>query len=794
MPETIQTHNATPQPRQRLHLLPRGIGARVNLAFAIICAVMVGTLILSWLAFEELGEQISEFNDIRTPSLSKSIHLLSIANSFHGKGPSLAGASSDNERQKIYERLFDDLNRMALLNVASTSEQIETENYERIGRLVERLKTSLTLLNSSAKYRINLLEAQREILKGLEALFNQPGLYETAEANGRKTVDIKLVKFDRTLARLQGHMTNWLRVRTQTELDEQIPLLKVLTSSLSSRSQDLSPEIRQNINRIMARLEGKEGLIALKEKQIAVDENTARELDKIQVKIRQIRLVLTLNVKRTERAVQESADQSRQLIRTRTAQLALAVALVTFLAFFASHVFVRRSLIRRLTSLGASMQRIADGHLNAPINIQGDDEIARMAEALIVFRNTAREVEEQQTRAIIESSVAGLIMTDTNGTIEFLSHTARQLFGYENTLTTQTGQSIIDLVLTSDRSTLSGLMKDPKADAIIELLFRCRDGRIFPGDIACRRISQRGGIKLIFTVYDVTDRKEAQDKLEETVELRTLDLRNTNQELLQEINNRKQTELLLRSTKEELVQASKLASLGKMASGISHELNQPLMAVSNWVHNATLLIEKGDLDAANQALQDMDVQIRRLIELASHLRTLARQPDLNFATVDPGMIIERALGLFSERMKQDKLTLINNIPKDSVPIQTDMLRLEQIVINLISNALDSMKQSSQKTLILTIASEEEAILTLSFSDTGSGIAKEDLPHLFDPFFTTKEVGQGMGLGLSISYNIARSLGGTIKAENRQEGGATFTVSLPVKPLDQNRLMQAEEIW
>ncbi len=793
MPEPDLTKNFAPEQKHGIRLLPAGIGARVNLAFAAICLVMFGTLILSWLAFEELGGQISEFNEVRTPSLSRSINLLGIASGFLEKGPSLAVSTTETARRKLYVRLGDDLNRMEVLNSASGQDELSEEDRSRIGRLIERLKTSLTLLNSSAKYRIGLLKEQQRLMDNLTGVIH--GSQAALEAFITMP-DIQLqtvVPFDRALARLEGQLENWFRIRDEIALNEQSAKISDLLEILSDNMTVLPAPIPTDVFAIKALLDTDKGLLALKKKQVAVDRNTALELERISVKVRQIRLILTLNVKRTERVVQEAADDARDLIRTRTAQLVIAVALVIFLAFLASHVYVRRSLIRRMMLLGQSMERIAKGHLNTPIHTKGEDEIARMADALVVFRNTAREVEEQQTRAIIESSVAGLVMTDKTGCIEFLSNTARQLLGYEETTEPNGSRNIHDLVLGKEKKALSDLIRDQKADAIVELLFRRRDGRIFPGDIACRRIEQRSGTKLIFTLYDVTERKEAQNKLEETVASRTADLQKTNEELRQEITQRQKTETLLRSTKEELVQASKLASLGKMASGISHELNQPLMAVSNWIHNTTLLLEKGDLETAGKALCDMDIQVRRLIELASHLRSLARQPSLEFTPVDPADVLERALGLFSERIRQDKVEINNKLTKGSSSLETDLLRLEQVAINLISNALDAMKKAPSKILTLTLLETDGDRLSLSFTDTGSGINATDLPHLFDPFFTTKDVGKGMGLGLSISYNIARSLGGTIEAGNTGTG-ASFTISLPRKQDAAAPPLQAEEIW
>ncbi|MBL4906581.1 MAG: PAS domain S-box protein [Sneathiella sp.] len=786
------------------NLLPHSIGAKVNLAFAVICTIMIGTLVLSWLAFRELGAQISEFNEVSTPSLSKSIHLLGIANSFYETGPVLANASTTGERRVIYARMVDYLNRMSTVNIAYEKETFDQENRARITRLIERLKTSLTLLNSSAKYRIRLLEfeAEKQILFSADFRRLQKRIADLAET--QSPVGLDLVNFDRLAIEFHDLITNWQSVHTKAHIKDRLDAIKISKNKLSKETNIFPVSIASETENLLQHLTIENHLLDLKVKQFEIQENTARELEKVKVKIIQIRLILSLNVKRTERDIEEAAEDARRLIQSRTAQLAIAVFVVVLLAFFASLVFVRRSLVRRLTALGVSMQQIAKGKLNTPINVKGQDEIARMAEALLIFRNTAREVEEQQTRAIIESSVAGLVMTDSQGVIEFLSYTARQLFGYDPVAMPQRRQTIFDLVSQNEHAPLRSLMHsqssntpsslDKSATTIIELPFHRKDGSWFPGDIACRSVIQRSGTKLIFTIYDVSDRKLAQQKLEETVALRTADLQAANLELKQEVETRQNTEIKLRSTKEELVQASKLASLGKMASGISHELNQPLMAVSNWIHNAVLLLEKGNLKTVNKALQDMDIQVNRMIELASHLRTLARQPELSFKAADPCVILDRALALFSLRAAQDGVAVGNKIEKGYFKLETDSLRLEQIFINLISNAFDAMRHSPTQNLEIACQIQDGGTLEITFSDTGPGISDEELPHLFDPFFTTKEVGQGMGLGLSISYNIARTLGGNIHAMNNASLGATFILTLPLKRQSNLSPVQAEEIW
>ncbi|MFT6558971.1 ATP-binding protein [Sneathiella sp.] len=788
-----------------------GIGARVNLVFAAISAIMLVVMLLSWLAFEELGGQINEINEVRVPSLSKTINLFSIADDFLDVGPDLAEAKSESERQAISARMTDYLDRLSKLNELQNIEHEEQGNRERIEALIENLHTSLALLNGTAQYRLRLEASQDEALQRLKESYRQfqDTVFKIVSAQESKVLPLEILQIERLARDFYDDLYYLADVKSMERLD-------AVSAALAAKGQELladisaserqTPFLTEPARQLIKHLEGDGNLLFLRREQLKTALNIDRSLEKTRVKIVQIRLILALNMKATQNAIAQSSNEARKLISLRTTQLALSVGIVFVLSFIASLIFVRRSIVRRLTQLGDKMNRIAAGELDTMIDTSGTDEISRMAEALEVFRTTAREVEEQQTRAIIESSVAGLVMTDAEGKIEFLSHTARTLFGYAyarqgptpdldiTALVTPSEGAAILKMLEESRTELDREGQATPAPMVREFKACRRDGRYFPSDVAVRGIQQRSGQKFIFTIYDVTDRKQAQENLEQTVAERTTELRQANEELRHENETRIRTESALRSTKEELIQASKLAALGKMASGISHEFNQPLMAVASWLHNVDLLLERGEYTDAGEALRNIQTQVERMIELASHLQTLARQPVLNFSPTDLGHVLGRALSLFQVRIAQEGASIHNSDILDGILVTTDGLRLEQVFINLIANALDATSRQNDKHISLDLQEHREGQVAISVYDNGPGIPEETLKNVFDPFYTTKEVGKGMGLGLSISYNIVRTLGGSLTVSNRGEGGACFTLVLPKNTKAANLPLQAEEIW
>ena len=257
--------------------------------------------------------------------------------------------------------------------------------------------------------------------------------------------------------------------------------------------------------------------------------------------------------------------------------------------------------------------------------------------------------------------------------------------------------------------------------------------------------------------------------LEKRVQKRTRELQN-------EIEERKKTEQSLRDTQAELIQAAKLAGLGQMSAGISHELNQPLTAIRNYSQNAQRMLERQQVDAANRNLAEIDELTTHMANIISQLRGFSRKSSGEQSLVSIRQSVDQAIGLFQTEIDSQKIHLDVQIETE-VTVNTDPLLINQVLVNLLSNAIQAMHDSERREINIT-ASKSETDICISLSDTGPGIANDVIENIFDPFFTTKEVGLGLGLGLSISYRIMDSLGGRIEVANNATGGASFELYLP----------------
>ena len=269
--------------------------------------------------------------------------------------------------------------------------------------------------------------------------------------------------------------------------------------------------------------------------------------------------------------------------------------------------------------------------------------------------------------------------------------------------------------------------------------------------------------------------EQANNELERRITDRTADLRASNERLKGQIRERRQAEETLRQAQDELIQAGKLAAIGQMSTSIAHELNQPLAALRTLSGNTVRFLERGALDTASANLRTINDLVDRMGRITASLRAFARRGE-DKGQASLGKAVEAALQLLAARLDNGSLALHQQI--DDVELAIDQTRLEQILVNLIGNALDAM--SAQPMPILWLEGDMlDGRYRLRVRDNGHGIDAEARKHLFEPFFTTKPGEQGLGLGLTLSASLAAAAGGTLNAEDPAEGGTMFVLVLPL---------------
>tara|TARA_B110001450_G_scaffold69623_1_gene65862 strand:- start:1207 stop:3012 length:1806 start_codon:yes stop_codon:yes gene_type:complete len=234
----------------------------------------------------------------------------------------------------------------------------------------------------------------------------------------------------------------------------------------------------------------------------------------------------------------------------------------------------------------------------------------------------------------------------------------------------------------------------------------------------------------------------------------------------------------LKKAQFQLVQAGKLKALGEISAGISHELNQPLAAMQNFSENGAKMLDLNKIEDARINFDLIGTQINRITRIIKSLRAFARKEKETIEAIDLQEVIKETLSLSKSRIDFEKVDIEWHPEDKEIMVMGGHVRLQQVVINLLTNAIDSMQNKKNKKITIKILKSKSDVI-MSVRDTGDGLS--DPGRVFEPFYSTKEVGasKGMGLGLSISYGIVGSFGGEMSCSNYKSGGAEFIIKLRV---------------
>jgi C4-dicarboxylate-specific signal transduction histidine kinase len=248
----------------------------------------------------------------------------------------------------------------------------------------------------------------------------------------------------------------------------------------------------------------------------------------------------------------------------------------------------------------------------------------------------------------------------------------------------------------------------------------------------------------------------------------------------------------LRDKQEQLVQAGKLATLGELTTGVAHELNNPLNNIGLFVGNVIDRIQLGETDP-DQVVGELEKameQVRKATEIITHLRTFGRPASVTVERVDMDEVIQRSLSLVQEQLRLRGIEVALRLSEPAPVVVGSSIQLEQVFINLFTNARDALAEAARKEIAIASWLEGDTV-RITFADSGTGIEPGIEQRIFDPFFTTKEVGAGTGLGLSITYSIVKEHGGEVWVDGRPGEGAIFYVQLPIA-LEESLIEEGEE--
>ena len=391
----------------------------------------------------------------------------------------------------------------------------------------------------------------------------------------------------------------------------------------------------------------------------------------------------------------------------------------------------------------------------------------------------ARHENEARITGILNNTHAGLALINTAGCIEYFNPVLQRLLGYEPKA--MMGEPLHKLLAPADQTLMQKYVtrevSTREQNLGLEVEARTVKGELIPVELTLNTMLLGGRYHLIVTLVDITDRQRhliemerIQGELEQRVSKRTRDLEAANLRLRKEMEQHRQTE-------SELVQAAKLAVLGQMSAGINHELNQPLTAIRNYADNAQRFLERQMPEKASSNLSAIASLTERMARILHPLKEFARKSDAQTSRVCLRDLRDGAMSILYGQLERAGVKVEWPDKLEQHWVEGDQLRLEQVVVNLLNNAMQAMETSVQKVIKIRLYEDESGMLVLGFEDTGPGVSDELAKRIFEPFFTTKSQGLGLGLGLSISQRIVQSLKGSLTLRKGASGGAEFILKL-----------------
>lgn len=423
--------------------------------------------------------------------------------------------------------------------------------------------------------------------------------------------------------------------------------------------------------------------------------------------------------------------------------------------------YVANSITVRLSTLINSVNEVTEGHLNSRTRIRGDDEFGLLGIRFDKMTQTLSEttVSKEFLDNILESMTESLIVTSKFGDIEVVNDTALKMLGYKRD--ELIGKNIA-ILIDDGLDTLRDILENSNAQLRSESRYVTKSGELIHVMLSSSHLLNENGesLGLVFVAADVRLLKQIQQQLE-------------------------QTNIDLQATQSQLIQASKLASIGELSAGVAHELNQPLMVIRNGGQMLERKLKKGTLDDANlnKYIESVLANSKRMMKIIDHLRTFSRRSSTDFEPVDVNKVINDSFYLVSEQLRLHDIAVDIHLADPTPWVLGEANQLEQVILNLVSNArdsLDSYRTDNKRLTITTRLSQEDgAFAEILVADNGHGIPEDVAKLIFDPFYTTKEEGKGTGLGLSISYGIINDHKGVIDIAQTSEDGTTMRIRLPI---------------
>lgn len=500
--------------------------------------------------------------------------------------------------------------------------------------------------------------------------------------------------------------------------------------------------------------------------------------NQIQTRLKHQEELIQTMVQQENASLQRLNEQTRQSITISNLILFGVVILSIFLSVVLSIYLVGRGIVKRLNLLSQDLYAVANGNLNANIQVSGNDEIGMLGDNLRHFCQQMQEMQQSNALNLINNTQASIITCNLDGVVESVNSSALTLFSYDTSPVQQTIWALFDDNMQARLKSLfsdnSPLLNNGACN--LTLKHTQSDNSCLYLRLDFRQFKQGNSDKVIITMTDITEQENAARWLENMVREKTQSLTSRNRQLNAEVEDRKRVEADLRATQDELIQAAKMAVVGQTMTSLAHELNQPLSAISTHIFATQMATKKGNYTQLPSSLKKINNLTSRMGQIITTLRSFSKKQSASspLKPVDIQASFHQAMLIIESRAKVQKTTITSHIDSQLTAL-ADQVQLEQVLVNLLVNSCDAVASNKQREITINALTNEGSRLRIAVSDSGNGFAADIIEQLFIPFTTTKDV--GLGLGLSICRSIMTRFDGDIFLASTLQGGAMVVLEL-----------------
>ncbi len=452
----------------------------------------------------------------------------------------------------------------------------------------------------------------------------------------------------------------------------------------------------------------------------------------------------------------------------------LIMILVGFLAYYFS-----KGITRPVKQLVEGTKAISEGNLDYEIKTESNDEIGELADSYnkMAYDLKRTTISRDYFDNIIRSMIDTLVIFDSQekikmvnrATLDLLQYREEELIGKPASILFAEGEPLFK------KEKLGELIEKGKIRNF-DTTYLTKSGEKIPVSFSGSIMRNvQGEIEGIVGV--AKDIRKTQ-KLISELKAANLELTRSKNAMLNMLEDLDESHRELKTLHSQLLQTEKMVAVGRLAAGVAHEINNPLSGVLGFAQ--VLLQEIPEGNAWRRDVGKIEEGAKRCKKIVSDLLTFSRQEDFELELADIREVIDSTLSLCQNQILLEKIKIIRDYEENLPKLRVSIPQIEQVFLNLITNAIQAMSDGGELKISTRWGNGGDSV-EISFTDTGKGIEKENLPKIFEPFYTTQEVGKGTGLGLSVSYEILKRHNGSIKAESEGEGkGARFMVILPVE--------------